>query len=254
MTVYFIGAGPGDPELLTVRGQKLLRECGCCIYAGSLVNPELLELLPEDAERHNSAEMDLEQIIELCLQRDREGLNVARLHSGDPSIYGAIGEQIRELRRLEVACDVVPGVSSFQAAAAALRSELTAPEISQTVILTRTGGRTPMPEPQRLEKLAESQATLCIFLSIQKIDEVVDTLIPHYGEDCPAAVVYRVSWPDEMVLRGKLADIGTMAVEAGIKKSALIIVGQALAGPEASSRLYDRHFSHGFREGEAEEE
>lgn len=252
MTVYFVGAGPGDPELLTVRAQRLLQECTCCVYAGSLVNAEILELLPDDAERHDSAEMDLEEIIEVCRGRHRAGADVVRLHSGDPAIYGAIGEQMRELDRLNMPYEVVPGVSSFQAAAAALPAELTAPEVSQTVILTRTSGRTPMPASQRLEKLAARRATLCIFLSVQKTQEVTDTLIPHYGEDCPAAVVYHASWPDQKVLRGTLSSIAGQAEEAGISRSALIIVGHALAGPEASSKLYDSAFSHGFREGDGQ--
>ncbi len=248
--IYFVGAGPGDPELLTLRGKQLLQNCQCCIYAGSLVNQQVLDHLPTDAERHDSAEMDLEDIIEVCRIRHADGAEVVRLHSGDPSIYGAIGEQIRELNKRDIPCEVVPGVSSFQAAAAALPSELTAPEISQTIILTRTSGRTPMPEPQRLEKLAASRATLCIFLSIHKVDEVTTTLIPHYGETCPAAVVYHASWPDQQVLRGTLKDIATKAQEADITRSALILVGEALTEPEASSKLYDATFTHGFREGE----
>lgn len=248
--IYFVGAGPGDPELLTVRGQRILQNCQCCIYAGSLVNQQVLDHLPHDAERHDSSEMDLEEIIEVCRTRDAGGADVVRLHSGDPSIYGAIGEQIRELNKLDIPCEVVPGVSSFQAAAAALPAELTAPEISQTIILTRTSGRTPMPEPQRLEKLAARRATLCIFLSIHKINEVMETLMPHYGENCPAAVVYRASWPDQQVIRGTLENIAGKAQEAEITRSALILVGEALSEPEASSKLYDPNFSHGFREGE----
>lgn len=248
--IYFVGAGPGDPELLTLRGQQLLQNCECCIYAGSLVNQAVLDHLPSDAERHDSAEMDLEKIIEICRTRHADGADVVRLHSGDPSIYGAIGEQIRELNRWDIPCEVIPGVSSFQAAAAALPTELTAPEVSQTIILTRTSGRTPMPAPQRLEKLAASRATLCIFLSIHKVDEVTDTLIPYYGEDCPAAVVYHASWPDQQVLRDTLSDIAERVEKADITRSALILVGEALSEPEASSRLYDGTFTHGFREGE----
>lgn len=250
MTVHFVGAGPGDPELLTLRGQKLLQRCDCCIFAGSLVNKNILTHLPETAERHDSAELDLEEIIEICRDQQQNNGDVVRLHSGDPSIYGAIGEQIRELNRLDIPCEVVPGVSSFQAAAAALPTELTAPEVSQTIILTRTSGRTPMPEPQRLDKLANSQATLCIFLSIHKVKEVTDTLEPHYGADCPAAVIYHASWPDQKVLRGTISDIARKAVEANIKRSALILVGEALTEPEASSKLYDGTFSHGFRKGQ----
>jgi precorrin-4/cobalt-precorrin-4 C11-methyltransferase len=248
MKVYFIGAGPGDPELLTLKAQRLLRTCPICIYAGSLINPALLDHLPADAERHDSAPLSLEEIRALFLTAKERNRDVARLHSGDPSIYGAIREQMNELDRLGIAYEVVPGVSSFQAAAAALGTELTAPEISQTIILTRTAGRTPMPEDQDLQKLAASRATLCIFLSAHKVSEVAASLAGPYGGDCPAAVVYHASWPDQRILRGTLADIGAQAEAAGISKTAMIVVGQALGRDIPASKLYDAAFGHDFRE------
>ncbi|MBI5583432.1 MAG: precorrin-4 C(11)-methyltransferase [Deltaproteobacteria bacterium] len=249
MKVYFVGSGPGDPELLTLKGDRILRSCRCCIYAGSLVNPEILERLPPDAERHDSAGMDLPEIIEVMEQGRARGIDVVRLHSGDPSIYGAIREQMNELDRRDIAYEVVPGVSSFQAAAAALPAELTAPEISQTIILTRASGRTPVPPEQELSELGRTRATLCIFLSVDQVERVPAALIPHYGADCPAAVVYRASWPDQKTIRGTLNDIAGQVKNASIKKTALILVGQALARDLPVSKLYDREFSHGYRQG-----
>ncbi len=250
MKVYFVGAGPGDPELLTLKAARILQECRVCIYAGSLVNPAILDLLPQEAEKHDSAKLNLEETTALCVTARERGIDVVRLHSGDPSIYGAIGEQMSELDRLEIPYEVVPGVSSFQAAAAELNMELTAPEVSQTIILTRTSGRTPMPEGQELRKLAVSQATLCIFLSTHKIGEVAETLATHYGKECPAALVYRASWPDQQIIRGTLDDIAEQTTAEGIRKTAMIIVGHALARNLPRSKLYDAGFSHEFREGE----
>lgn len=250
MRVYFVGAGPGDPELLTVKAQRLISQARVCIYAGSLVNPEVLRGLPADAERYDSAGMNLDQIVQVfATARDRQR-DVVRLHTGDPSLYGAIGEQMAALDRLGIAYEVVPGVSSFQAAAATLRVELTAPEIAQTVILTRTPGRTPMPPAEDLSRLAESRATLCLFLSTDRIAELTDRLAGFYGADCPAALVYHASWPDEQVVRGTLADIGQRIRAAGITRTAIFLVGRALAGcaPHVS-RLYDKAFGHGYRPG-----
>jgi precorrin-4/cobalt-precorrin-4 C11-methyltransferase len=247
MKVHFVGAGPGDPDLLTRKAERLLSRCLCCVYAGSLVSPEVLALLPTHAERYDSAKMSLDEIIAIFRVAHTNNRDVVRLHSGDPSIYGAIAEQMRELDRLGIAYEMVPGVSCFQAAAAALNVELTAPEVAQTIILTRTGGRTPLPKTQELDRLAATQATLCIFLSIHKVDEVATALSPHYGSDCPAAVVFRASWPDEKVLRGTLADIATRTAEAGIDRTALIVVGRALAREAPASRLYDEAFGHGYR-------
>jgi precorrin-4/cobalt-precorrin-4 C11-methyltransferase len=248
MKVIFVGAGPGDPELLTVKAQRLLKECRVCVYAGSLVNPALLDLLPESAERHDSASMDLNEITEVFRNARDRGLDVVRLHSGDPSIYGATREQMNELDRLGIDYEVVPGVSSFQAAAAALRTELTAPEVAQTIVLTRTSGRTPMPEEQDLSALAATKATLCIFLSAHKVGEIAGQLSEHYGIDCPVAVVHKVTWPDQQIIRGTLADIGDKVAAAGIKKTAIVLVGQALSREIAASKLYDAAFSHEYRE------
>lgn len=245
MKVHFVGAGPGDPELLTIKGQRLLSTCRCCIYAGSLVSPEVLALVPEEAEIHDSAGMNLEEKVAVFRRAQEQDVDVVRLHSGEPALYGALREQMNELEELGIEYEVVPGVSSFQAAAAALKTPLTAPERSQTIILTRTSGRTPMPEPQRLEKLAEIQATLCIFLSAHKLDEVARILAPHYGVDCPAAVVYRASWPDQQIFRGTLADIAEKA--QGITRTAMIVVGPALSKDVPASKLYDAAFSHGYR-------
>ena len=252
MKVFFVGSGPGDPELMTVKAKRLLESCSVCIYAGSLVSPEVVSLIPADAENHDSAELSLDQIIAICKDAQSRDLDVVRLHSGDPSIYGAIGEQMDLLDPLGIGYEVVPGVSSFQAAAAALKTELTAPEVSQTIILTRTSGRTPLPEEQELSKLAATRATLCIFLSIHKIREVADSLGFYYGADCPAAVVHRASWPDQKVFEGTLSDIAGKIESAGITSTAMIIVGRALARGHSASKLYDSAFTHGFRKATEE--
>lgn len=252
MKVYFVGAGPGDPELLTVKAARLLRAAECCVYAGSLVNPTILELLPAGAERYDSAGMTLEEILAVIRAARQSDTDVIRLQTGEPSIYGAIGEQMDALDELKIDYEIVPGISAFQAAAATLRIELTAPEVSQTVILTRIAGRTPVPDCQRLEQLAPSLSTLCLFLSVDKIQEVADALAVHYGDDCPAAVVFRVTWPDQKVVRGTLAEIAVKVQEEGITRTAMILVGHALQRPAAHvSRLYDRGFTHGFRRGES---
>lgn len=250
MNVYFVGAGPGDPGLLTVRAKELLEACTCCIWAGSLVNPALLSIVPGDAEIHDSAGMNLEEIIAVIKRTVDDGRDVVRLHTGEPAIFGAIGEQMDALDELGISYEVIPGISSFQAAAAALQIELTAPEISQTVILGRTAGRTPVPESQSLENLARTRSTLCLFLSVGKMREIAGELAAHYGDDCPAAVVYHASWPDQQVIRGTLSDIAEKVETAGIKKTAQVLVGHALARPFShASLLYASHFSHGYREG-----
>ncbi len=252
MKVYFVGAGPGDPELLTVKARRLLRQASCCIWAGSLVNPELLKLLPDGAEVHDSAGMDLGEIIDVIRAASDRDVDVVRLHTGDPSIYGAIAEQMDALDELKIDYEVIPGVSSFQAAAAALKTELTAPEISQTITLTRIAGRTPVPDEQDIERLAATRATLCLFLSVGRMDEVAEKLMRHYGSGCPAAVVYRASWPDEKIVRGTLADIAEKVQAANITRTAMVLVGHALARPlSKASRLYARDFSHGYRKGES---
>ncbi len=250
MKVYFVGAGPGDPELLTVKARRLLENACLCIYAGSLVNPELLRLLPAKTERYDSATMNLEQIVDLFQEARSRQIDVVRLHTGEPAIYGAIGEQMDALDRLQIAYEVVPGISAFQAAAAALQVELTAPEIAQTIILTRAAGRTPMPACEDLSRLAQSRATLCIFLSTDRIVELTGMLAEHYGPDCPAALVYHASWPDEKIIRGTLADVGERIRAAGITRTATFLVGYALARPAPGvSKLYDKTFAHGYRRG-----
>jgi precorrin-4/cobalt-precorrin-4 C11-methyltransferase len=249
MKVYFVGAGPGDPELLTRKAEKLLRACAVCIYAGSLVSPEVVALVSPAAEKHNSATMDLAQTMAVCLAARDKGLDVVRLHTGDPSLYGAINEQMDELDRHGIDYEVVPGVSAFQAAAAALKRELTAPDVVQTVILSRVGGRTPVPRAEALENLARTRATLCLYLSMGQIQAIADRLSVSYGADCPAAVVFHASWPDQKVLTGTLSDIARKTTEAGITRTALIIVGRSLSLGGTRSRLYDTGFSHGYRKG-----
>jgi len=248
--VHFVGAGPGDPELLTVRAHRLLTESRVCIYAGSLVNPAVMELLPATSARYDSACMSLPEIVDVCADANRAGIDVVRLHSGDPSIYGAIREQMNELDGLGIDYEIVPGVSSFQAAAAVLKTELTVPEAAQSIILTRAAGRTPVPPEQDLSLLARTRSTLCIFLSVGRIREVAETLARELDGICPAAVVYHATWPDQAVVRGTLADIARKTEDAAIGKTAMIVVGRALSREAPVSKLYDPVFSHGFRDGE----
>ncbi|MDI6800316.1 MAG: precorrin-4 C(11)-methyltransferase [Actinomycetota bacterium] len=246
MKVYFVGAGPGDPELLTRKADRLIKGAPICIYAGSLVSPAILNLMPSSTQRHDSARLTLKEVIDLIVEASKAGVDVIRLHSGDPSIYGAIGEQIIELEKHGIAYEVVPGVSSFQAAAAALGWELTVPEVSQSIILTRSPGRTPMPKGESLESFAKTGATLCLFLSTHAVQPLAKSLAEHYGDSCSAAVVYHASWPDERVLVGDLSDIGAKVKEAGISKTAIFLVKRR--GDGSASRLYDPNFEHGFRQ------
>jgi precorrin-4/cobalt-precorrin-4 C11-methyltransferase len=228
MTVYFIGAGPGDPELITVKGQRLIRRCPVILYAGSLVPLAVLE--GHRAERVvDTAELSLEAIVQLLAQAHARGQDVARVHSGDPSLYGAIGEQMRALRERGIPYEIIPGVTATAASAASLGCELTLPGVSQTVILTRYASKTSMPDGESLGDLARHRATLAIHLSIRKLAEIVDLLLPHYGNDCPVAVVYRASWPDERRVVGTLADIVDTIQSAPIERTALILVGRVLA-------------------------
>ncbi|MBM9537054.1 precorrin-4 C(11)-methyltransferase [Desulfobulbus alkaliphilus] len=245
--VIFLGAGPGDPELITLKGRRLLDTADLVVYAGSLVNPALLDGI--QAKCHDSAAMNLDSIMDLLAQGYRQGLRVIRLHTGDPSIYGAIREQMQWLDQAAIPYEVVPGVSSAFAAAAALRRELTVPEVTQTVILTRQAGRTPVPERESLRHLARIQATMCIFLSVAMISRVVDDLLAGgYGPDTPVAVVERASWPDEQILQGTLTDIAARVQASRIKKTAMIVVGPALAeDSRIASKLYDAGFSHEYR-------
>ena len=239
MTVYFIGAGPGDPELITVKGQRLLRQCPLVLYAGSLVPKEVILAANDQAELVNTADLDLGQIIARISEAHARGLDVARVHTGDSSLYSALGEQIRELRKLGIPYEVVPGVTAAFAAAALLGRELTLPGISQTVILTRHAGKTPVPERERLAELARHRASLAIYLSVNYLEQIVAELVPHYGADCPVAVLHRVSWPDQDWVVGTLAAIAGQVAAKGFTRTALILVGEALAPQDfAASYLY----------------
>ncbi len=250
MTVYFIGAGPGAPDLITLRGRDVIARCSVCLYAGSLVPEEVLAHAPADANIVDTAPLHLDQIMGHMTAAHALGQDVARVHSGDPSLYGAIGEQMRRLDLLEIPYEIVPGVPAFAAASAALKREFTLPGISQTVILTRTSVRaSDMPPGEELAELARAKATLAVHLSVNNMARVVRDLVPHYGEDCPVAVAYRVSWPDELILRGTLADIRDKVKEAGITRTALILVGPVLgdAGAFEDSKLYDATHHHVLR-------
>ncbi|MFV8380135.1 precorrin-4 C(11)-methyltransferase [Corynebacterium hindlerae] len=229
MTVYFIGAGPGAADLLTIRADKLIRSCPVCLYAGSIVPQEVLANVPADAEVINTARMPLDEITAILQRAHEEGKDVARLQSGDPSVYSALAEQARRLVELGIDYEIVPGVPSFAAAAASLGHEITVPTVGQTVILTRVSGRaSAMPEGEDLATLGQSQATLCIHLAAHDIDRVVSELVPNYGSDCPVAVVAFASRPEEQILRGTLSDIAEQVKEAGISRTAMIIVGKVL--------------------------
>ena len=227
MTVYFIGAGPGDPELITVKGQRLIRTCPVILYAGSLV-PEAVLSGHSAQSVVNTADLHLDEIITLLEAAHAKGQDVARVHSGDPSLYGAIGEQIRRLNTLAIPYEIVPGVTAAAACAASLGCEFTLPGISQTVILTRFATKTLMPEGEQLVDLARHRATMAIHLGVRHIERIVTDLIPHYGEHCPVAVIFRASWPDEEKVLGTLADIAGKVLEKGIERTALIVVGYVL--------------------------
>ncbi|MCL6583499.1 MAG: precorrin-4 C(11)-methyltransferase [bacterium] len=257
--VYFIGAGPGDPELITVKGKRLLSEADLVVYAGSLVNPALLAFARKEAEIHNSASMTLDEIVGLLIAAAQGGKTVARLQSGDPSIYGAIQEQIAPLVKAGIPFEIVPGVSSVFGSAAALGQELTLPEVSQTLILTRRAGRTRVPDSESLPNLAKAGATMAIFLSVSAIREVVSELLAGgYRKETPAVVVQKATLPDEKIVRGRLENIADLVQAAGIKSTALILVGEVLrasdsqgsdnpAGAITPSRLYNLEFSHEYR-------
>jgi precorrin-4/cobalt-precorrin-4 C11-methyltransferase len=251
MSVHFIGAGPGAPDLISVRGLRLVERCPVCLYAGSLVPREIVAAAPRNALVVDTAPLTLDEIVAHFAAAEERDQDVARLHSGDPSLYGALAEQTRRLDALGIAWDVTPGIPSFAAAAAALGCELTLPEIAQTVILTRTAMRSsPMPESEALERLAASRATLAIHLSVTNLAPIVRTLTPHYGADCPVVVAYRVSWPDQLLIRGTLGDICDRVKAARVTRTALILVGPALAGAHstgAASRLYDPGHHHLLR-------
>jgi precorrin-4/cobalt-precorrin-4 C11-methyltransferase len=247
MTVFFIGAGPGDPDLITVKGQRLIRSCPVIIYAGSLV-PEAVIEGHQALQVVNSAELHLEQIIALMKSAHANGQDVARVHSGDPSLYGAIGEQIRCLRALEIPFEIIPGVTATAACAALLGTELTLPDISQSVILTRYADKTAMPEGEELGELARHKATMAIHLGVNNLGKIVAELAPHYGLDCPIAVVHRASWPDQDWVVGTLSDIEDKVRAKGFRRTALILVGRVLGNDVfGESSLYRAGHAHVFR-------
>ncbi len=249
MTIHFIGAGPGAADLITVRGRDLLARCPVCVYAGSLVPQELLAHCPPGARLVDSASMTLDQIEAEYLAAHRSGFDVARLHSGDLSIFSALAEQLRRLQRLEIPYTLTPGVPAFAAAAAVLGRELTVPSLAQSVVLTRVSGRASrMPEKERLSSFAATGATLAIHLAVHALDSIVRELTPHYGSDCPVAVVMRASWPDERVVRGTLADIQEKLAAAPMERTALVLVGHALAAETFDeSALYSPDYVRRFR-------
>ncbi|MDA8486202.1 precorrin-4 C(11)-methyltransferase [Pseudomonas resinovorans] len=251
MTVYFIGAGPGDPELITVKGQRLIRTCPVILYAGSLV-PEAV-LAGHSAERVvSTAELHLDEIIALLAEAHAKGQDVARVHSGDPSLYGAIGEQIRHLRERDIPYEVVPGVTATAACAALLGCELTLPDVSQTLILTRFASKTRMPEGEVLGDLARHRATMAIHLGVSQLAKIVEELLPHYGADCPIAVIHRASWPDQDQVTGTLGDILPKVAARDFRRTALILVGRVLAAEGfTDSSLYRASHTHLYRPGEA---
>ena len=248
MTVYFIGAGPGDPELITVKGLRLLQQCPVVLYAGSLIPEAILEAAATDAHVTDTASLHLEHIIGHIKQAHQQGNDVARLHSGDPSLYGAIGEQMRHLDKLDIPYEIIPGVTATSASAAALKCELTLPDISQTIIHTRYAGKTSMPEGEDLSSLAQHTATLAIHLGITRIHKIVDELIPFYGKDCPVSVCYRTTWKDEKILRGTLETITQQVRAQKISRTALILVGGVLNPKQFSdSYLYDEEKANIYR-------
>lgn len=248
MTITFAGAGPGSADLIPLRTLKHLQSCDLCLYAGSLVSPEIIEHVPKEASTIDSAPLTLERIIEIMAQAHEEGQKIVRLHSGDPSVYGAIHEQMHRLDKLNIPYDIIPGITSLSAAAALLKCEWTVPNGPQSVIITRVDGKSsPMRPQENLDHLAASHATLGIHLSIRFIRRIVTTLIPHYGEDCPCAVLYRIGWSDQKILRAPLSDIAAHVRAAKITRTALIIVGEALQPNHGESALYHRDHHHLFR-------
>lgn len=251
MTVHFIGAGPGSADLITIRGRDLIACSPVCLYAGSLVPQALLTYCPAAAEIVDTAPMTLDEIVARLEKATADGKDVARLHSGDLSIWSALGEQLRRLDRLKIPYTITPGVPAFAAASAALARELTLPEVAQSVVLTRTSGRaSSMPESESLEAFAATRATLAVHLSIHAIADVVQRVLPYYGADCPAAVVYRASWPEEQIVRGTLATIVAQASEMAVERTALILIGEALGREDfRESALYSVDYRRRFRGG-----
>lgn len=250
--ISFIGAGPGDPDLITVKGRKLIENADVIIYAGSLVNPEVLSCAKDSAKIYNSASMTLEEVIDVMKDGEEKSLKVVRVHTGDPAIYGAHREQMDILDKLEIKYEIIPGVSSFLATAAVLKKEYTLPGVSQTVIITRMEGRTPMPSKESIASLSKHHSTMIIFLSIGMMDEVVEALKEGYEPATPVAVVYKATWEDQKIVIGNLSDIAAKVKEAGIKKTALTVVGDFLGDEYELSKLYDKTFTHEFRQGVSE--
>ena len=246
--LYFIGAGAGDPELLTIKGKRIIDSSDVIIYTGSLVNKDLFNDIKKSAELINSAYLNLDEVLKIIFESNENGLSIARVHTGDPSMYGAIREQMVALDMAGIEYEVIPGVSSVFAGAAALKREFTLPGITQTLILTRMAGRTPVPESESIENLAKIQASMAIFLSIASIDELTKKLMTSYSEDTPAAVVYKASWEDQKIIISTLKNIAKEVKEADINKTALVYVGRFLADEFELSKLYDKNFSHEFRE------
>ena len=246
--LYFIGAGAGDPELLTIKGKRIIDSSDVIIYTGSLVNKDLFNDIKKSAELINSAYLNLDEVLKIIFESNENGLSIARVHTGDPSMYGAIREQMVALDMAGIEYEVIPGVSSVFAGAAALKREFTLPGITQTLILTRLAGRTPVPESESIENLAKIQASMAIFLSIASIDELTKKLMTSYSEDTPAAVVYKASWEDQKIIISTLKNIAKEVKEADINKTALVYVGRFLADEFELSKLYDKNFSHEFRE------
>lgn len=251
--VYFIGAGPGDPDLITVKGRKLLEEAEVIIYAGSLVSREHFRSCREDVKLYDSAAMTLKEVIDTVVDSRENNKKIVRLHTGDPAIYGAIKEQMDELDKLNINYEVVPGVSSFTAAAASINKEFTLPSVSQTVILTRMEGRTPVPEKENLERLASIGASMALFLSVGMIEKVVEKLRKGYGRNVPVAVIQRATWEDQKVVIGTLDDIAKKVKEANITKQAQILVGDFIDCEYEKSLLYDESFTHMFREAKVKD-
>lgn len=246
--VYFIGAGPGDPELITIKGKNIIEDADIIIYAGSLVNKAVLAYNKKDAVIYNSAGMNLDEVAEVYKANRESSKVIARVHTGDPTIYGAIREQIDILEHLGLDYEVIPGVSSFTAACAAINKEFTLPGVSQTVICTRIEGRTPVPGDESLDKLASHKASMAIFLSVGMMGKVVAQLNRHYDDTTPVSVVYHASWEDQIVIRGTLADIEEKVKAGDIKKTAMILVGRFQGDDYEKSKLYDKHFSHEYRQ------